>query len=374
MSRRANNEGSVYQRADGRWVGAFTIDWTDGRQKRRVVYAWTQKEVLAKLAAVRRQNAAGVRVDLAEQTVAQFLARWLEWKKTHVRPRTSATYESYIDGHVAQDLGRIRLQRLRVEDVQKMLDARLDTMTPRSVQALRDILRGALSDAVKWGEVERNVAKLARPPAQVRREVQALTPANAKALLAQVAGDRLEALYKVALSLGLRRSEVCGLKWEDVDLRAGRLRVRRGLHEVKGVGLVEEEPKSTTSRREVALPAFAVDGLRAHRRLQRAERLRAGDRWVDSGFVFVDRWGRPTKPDYLTRDFKTRATKAGLGYMHFHELRHGAATLMLAQGVPLIVVKETLGHATLGVTSDLYAHVAAEVQKQAADAIDAVLG
>lgn len=374
MSRRAPHEGSVYQRSDGRWVGALDLGWVGGKRKRRSVYGHTQREVQVALADIRRKHNAGIAVDQDAQTVEQFLVRWLTWKEAHVRPRTGYTYRTYMEGHVYQDLGAKRLTRLRVNDVQTMLDAKADTMTPRSIQALRDILRAALNDAIKWGELERNVAAHARPPAQARKLVAALTIDQAKALIDVMDDGVYGCLFRLALSSGLRRSELCGLRWVDVDLDRGRLRVAQGLHRSPGKGLVVEEPKTEHSRREVALSQTGKEALRARKKGQAAEHLLAANLWTDTGYIFTDPWGRPVDPDRVTHEFKTVAGAAGLPKMNLHQLRHGAATLMLTQGVPLKIVQETLGHSTLGITADIYSHVAPDVQRMAADAIDEALG
>jgi integrase len=349
------------------------LGWVAGKRKRRIVYGKTQREVQLALADIRRKHAAGIQVDKDAQTVEEFVKRWLTWKEAHVRPRTGHTYRGYMEGHVCKDIGAKRLTRLRVDDVQAMLNAKAGTMTPRSVQALRDILRAALNDAIRWGELERNVAAHARPPAQTRKPVDALTNTQAQALMAAMDDGVFGCLFRLALASGLRRSELCGLRWVDVDLDHGRLRVAQGLHRSPGAGLTVEEPKTEHSRRNVALSQTGKDALRARKKGQAAEHLLAANLWTDTGYIFTDPWGKPVDPDRVTHEFKKVAAVAGVPKMNLHQLRHGAATLMLTQGVPLKVVQETLGHSTLGITADIYSHVAPEVQRQAADAIDAAL-
>ncbi len=355
-------------------MGALTVITFTGRRRRQVVYGATRREAQLKLGELRRRYQRTLAPDKETQTVRQFVTRWLAHVEGRVRPRTHQTYKSYLENHVLPALEHKRLHSLRVRDVQALLDSCRDSMTPRAVQALRDILRAALNDAIRWGELDQNPAALAEPPRQTRVRVEAMTVAQAQALLKQVEGHRLEALYKVALAVGLRRSEICGLRWEDVDLKAKRLEVRRTLHRVKGKGLVEEEPKSESSKRHVALPPFAVKALREHRKRQKREARTAGSEWVDDPYVFVTEWGRRLDPDWLTHHFKGVAKAAKLPALNFHQLRHGAATLMLAQGVPLKIVQATLGHSTLGITADIYSHVAPELQRSAAAAMESALG
>lgn len=373
-TRRAKGEGSIYQRADGRWVGSLDLGWHEGRRQRKEVSGKTMREVQTKLADLKRRHAAGLRVDTDAQTVGQFLERWLKWKEAHVRPRTAAGYHTYLEGHVVPALGRIRLLALRVDDVQAMLDSRRGLMTPRSLQHLRDILRGALNDAIRWGELERNVAAHARLPEQKQEQVEALTKEQARALLKAMQGHQMERLFRLALTLGLRRSEIAGLRWDAVDLEEKVLSVREGLQRAPKAGLQIEEPKSVRSRRDILMPRVALDLLREQRKAQLEDKLRAGNKWQETGYVFADGFGKPFDPDRLTHEFKVVAIAAKLPKLTFHGLRHAAATMMLAQGVPLKVVQEVLGHASYYITADIYGHVVPELKQAAADAMDSMAG
>ncbi|NLT34513.1 MAG: site-specific integrase [Gaiellales bacterium] len=371
--RRAQGEGSIYFREErGRWYGELDLGWREGRRVRKAVSGRTQREVQVKLADLRRRYAQGLRIDRDQQTVEQFLIRWLTWKDAHVRPRSAASYRTYVEGHAIPALGKTRLMALSVDEVQAMLDRRRDVMKPRSVQHLRDILRAALNDAIRWGEVERNVATHARvPEGKNEPRVAAFTKDDAAALLSTMAGHRMERLFRLALALGLRRSEICGLRWEAVDLDRKSLSVVRTYQRAPKQGLHLEEPKSPTSRREIApLSQFALEALRAQRRLQAGERLPAANRWQDGGYVFTNEFGRPYDPDRVTHEFKAVARAAGLPDLSFHKLRHAAATMMLAEGVSLKVVQEVLGHASYHVTANIYGHVVPELRQAAADAVD----
>jgi hypothetical protein len=195
VGRRSRGEGSIYQRWDGVWVGALDLGWESGKRTRKFVHAATRREVVTGLAEYKRRPGLGQRIDRDEQTVKDFLIRWLAWKEGHIRARTHHGYKRYLERDIYPTLGKKRLVQLRVDDVQTLLDKRKGTMAPQSVKSLRDILRNALNDAVRWGEVERNVAALARIPRQERMRVETLTSKQAAALLKQVEGDRLEALY-----------------------------------------------------------------------------------------------------------------------------------------------------------------------------------
>jgi integrase len=235
------------------------------------------------------------------------------------------------------------------------------------------VLRRALVTAERWGLVTRNVAKLVDPPRVPKHEIRPLTPAQAKRLIDKAEDDRLKAHYVTALGTGLRQGELLGLRWEDVDLRLHRLRVRHTLANVGGT-LTLLEPKTDRSRRSVMLPDAVVTELRAHRTRQKEERLLAGSRWVDSGHVFTTTIGTPLHAATVTRAFQAALTRADLPDSRFHDLRHAAATFLLAQGMTLEDVKQLLGHSSITLTSNTYGHVLEQRQRQVARAMDAVLG
>jgi integrase len=374
MSRRGRNEGSIYQRPDGRWVGMAS--WIEaGKRRRRAVYGETKREATDKLRTVQRSIEDGQTVTSDRETVATFLDRWLrDSAAPTVRSSTLARYHSLVVVHIKPGLGSIRLSRLGPADVQRFLNDRSATgLSPRRVQYLHAVLRRALGQALRWGLVTRNVASLVDPPRVRRAEVQPLTTTQARELLEAARGDRLEAIYTVALALGLRQGEILGLRWDDVDLDAGTVRIRNSLQRL-GPGWELVEPKSARSRRTIAMPAIATAALRAHRIRQLEERVWAGSRWQEHGFVFTSTIGTPLNGSNVTHRFQVLLETAGLPHQRFHDLRHAAATLLLAQGVSARVVMEILGHSQIALTMNTYSHVAPELQRDAADRMDAVLG
>ena len=210
------------------------------------------------------------------------------------------------------------------------------------------------------------------PPKVSRKKVVATTPEKAGAILDAVAGHRLEGLVTIAMTVGLRQGEALGLHWDDVDLERGQLTVRHALQRIDGE-LQLVEPKSEQAKRTITLPEVASQGLRAHRARQNRERLKAGEKWQDSGLVFTTSVGTPMDGPRVTRTFQKLLKAAGLPPHRFHDLRHDCATLLLAQGVPLRVVKEMLGHSQISLTADTYAHVVPALQKEAASKMDDAL-
>ena len=216
--KRGDGEGTIRQRKDGLWEAAYSYRDALGHLKRRSLYAKTQREVPEKLRAALRARDQGEAVNTDRQTVAQFLDHWLEdVVKPSVRPKTHHSYAQLVRLHLSPGLGKHQLAKLTPQHVQALMNAKLaDGLSPRTVQYLRAILRRALGQALKWGLVSRNVATLVDPPRIERKEMATLTPEQAPQFLAAVRGDRLEALYTVALSLGLRQGEALGLRWQDI--------------------------------------------------------------------------------------------------------------------------------------------------------------
>jgi integrase len=276
--------------------------------------------------------------------------------------------------HIKPVLGHITLAKLRPTDVQRLINMkRAEGQSARSVQYIHAILRSALATAQRWEYVTRNVATLVDPITVKRAEVMPFTPEEASKLLVAARGDRLEALYTVAMAVGLRPGEALGLSWEDVDLDAGLLRVRHALRRQDG-RLVLVEPKTQRSKRTIALPVVCVKTLREHRHRQLEERLAAGERWNDHGLVFTTSIGTPLDERNVTRFFDRLQERAGVPRHRFYDTRHTAASLLLGQGVSARVVMEVLGHASYQLTMDTYTHVMPILMRDAADAMDRAFG
>lgn len=317
------------------------------------------------------------------QTLAQFLDRWLDdVSKPSVRPKTYRFYQDHINLHIKPSLGKKQLEKLTPADVQHFVNDRLKTgLSPQTIRHIIATLRAALSIAVKWQLVHRNVAALVTLPRIQKQEMKIFTPEQANSFLDFIKGHRLEALFVMALSLGLRRGELLGLHWSDVDLDAVALRVNYALQRFDGkLHLVE--PKTEKSRRKLPLPSLLLNALRAHRVRQLEERLALGSDWQETGFVFTSTIGTPLEPRNVNRTFDALIEKANKGLeedkklpkIRFHDLRHSCATFLLSQGVPMRTVMEILGHSQISLTMNTYAHVLPEMTSAAIGVMDAVLG
>jgi integrase len=295
-----------------------------------------------------------------------------------VAPSAFENYRSIADRHIRPVLGRTRVARLTPANIDALMSAKLDQgLSVSTVRRIRAILTQALGQAERWSLVSRNVAAVTRGPRERRREGRTLTPAQVRTLLSALEGHRLGTLYLLMLGTGLRGGEALGLRWSDVDLDVATIVVQRALkYEKRGAKteLVLGELKTGKSRRAVNLPATVVTALRGQRARQASDRLAVGAAWDDSsGLVFTTAIGRPLDPRNVYRDFRAVCERAGLGRWHPHELRHSAASLMLAQGVPLEVVSDVLGHSSIRITADVYGHVLAPQRQAAAEAMAAIL-
>lgn len=371
MSKRGNNEGSAYEDRPGSWRGAITLS----NGKRKYFRGKTRAAVAKKITSALADLDKGLPITTNERlTVAGYLERWLaEIVKPKRRASTYRGYNVNVRRHIVPALGSVPLTKLTPLQVQRLLnDLERTGLSARTAQYVHATLRVALKQALRWGLVVRNVATLVDAPVLNRAEVQPLTPETAKQLLAAVAGDRLQALYSVAMALGLRRGEALGLRWEDVDLEQRRqLHIRVQLQRVTGQGLQLVDVKTASSRRVLDLPDPIVVALIAHRERQRFERRAAG--WQEHGLVFTTTIGTPIETGNLWRSYHRLLAQAGLPSARFHDLRHTAASLLLAQGCELWEVSRILGHSGLQITSDTYAHLYPQARRAAADRMGAWL-
>ena len=372
-TRRGRGEGSITRRADGRWMARVDLGWQDGKRRRKTLYGRTKREVQDKLRETLHRTEKGLPPIPEQETVGAFLRRWLEIVRGKVRPRTHKSYEQVVRIHLEPGIGRVRLAKLTPLDVSAWFESRHAAgVGGRTIHYARAVLRAALNHALKWELVSRNVASLTDPPRYRAREIAPLTPEQTRKFLAAVAGHRLEALFTVAVGLGLRLGEALGLPWDAVNLDAGTLAVRQTL-ERAGKQPRFGEPKSARGRRTITLPRIVTAALRKHRKRQLQERLISGERWNDSGLVFTTETGAPLDGCNINRTFKAVLRRAGLPAIRYHDLRHTAATLLLAQGVDPRTIMETLGHSQISLTLNTYAHVVPALQRKAAAKMDDIL-
>ncbi len=372
MSKRVKGEGSVYQRADGRWVAVIPLE--DGKKK--FIYRKKQSEALKELQLANQAKMQGTFVTTGDQTLNIFLTSWLQDTIQHnVRPKTYIRYCQLITLHILPALGKIQLQKLSPQHLQKLYNTkRQEGYAPQTVQHIHRVLHRALNDALRWNLVARNTCNLIDTPRVPRKEMQVLTGEQAQQFLETAKGDPLEALYLLALTTGMRQGEILALQWKDIDFTHGILQVRRTISRLPKQGFQVSEPKTPKSRRSIHLAPTTLDALKLHRVRQHEQRLAAGPEWDEQGWIFCNTLGRPVEVgNMMRRSFRPILAKAGLPRIRFHDLRHSCATLLLSLGVHPKVVQERLGHSQIAVTLDTYSHVLPHLQEEAANRLDILL-
>jgi integrase len=368
MSKRGQNEGSIYKGQDGRWRAIIPARFTPSGKRGVIVGSKREgntREVVARKLALALAKKPGDAIAPSRDSVASFLKRWIE--SLDVRPKTIEGYRYTVETHIVPAVGSLKLQALEphhVRAMMKLIESKKYAL--RTVAYARSVLRIALRQAKRDGIVTRNVAdrEYVDPPSVPKAEIEPLDIKDARLLLATLAGKPREALISVILALGLRIGEALGLQWKDVDFEAKTLRVMRGLQQ-QGKELKFVPLKTERSRRLLLIPT--------HRRTQRERQIRIGELWQDHDLVFPSNLGKPLSSRNVLRTFHHALDAAGLTKRGLHALRHSAATILVTQGVPLEVVADMLGHSSIRVTADVYSHFVLSRQEQAAAVMDDIM-
>lgn len=358
----------------GAWAVVVSLgtDPGSGKRLRRWYYGYaTKQDAEQAVTKLLKAKDEGAWIDPSRLTVGGFLVeRWLPAIEHTVRRSTFRDYASVIDTHIVPALGALRLQRVGPADLNRLYAAMLGRgLSPARVRRVHVTLHRAFSAAERWSLLPRNAAKLADPPKLRRAEMKTWTAEQLRAFLGHVREDRLYGAWHLAAFTGMRRGEVLGLRWGDLDLEAAVLRVVQTLVSV-GYVVSVSEPKTARGRRSVDLDAGTVAVLRAHRARQLSERVALGlGRTGAEDLVFSRPDGSPLHPDGFTGAFDRHVKTAGLPRVRLHDLRHTYATLALTAGIHVKVVSERLGHASVSITLDTYSHVLPGLQAEAAEKI-----
>jgi integrase len=357
-------------RKEGLWVAEISLD--DGRRK--TLYAKTKAEAAERLRHVQREIDEGRFVYDDSQTVGQYLRNWLVTKQIEMRPSAFRRVEEHVRLRLIPALGSTRLTKLTPQQIQTVYAESLTQgLAPSTVRGMHLTLRNALGTAIEQGTLSRNPAQAVKKPRQMRHEMQVLNAVQARALIEAARGERLEALYLLALHTGMRQGELLGLRWKDVHLDLNSLHITTTVS-WDATGYHFGEPKTKRSRRRIALSPAIVGALQAHRTRQEEERLKVGAAWQDHGLAFPTLLGTPQSPSNIrTRSLNRVLTRAHLPLIRFHDLRHTAATLALSANVNPKIVSEMLGHSSVAFTLDTYSHVLPTMQTDAAAVMDRVL-
>ena len=377
-------KGHVRQRGKGTW--SIVLDMPRGpdgrrRQKWHTVHG-TKKNAERELARLIHEMETGYYVEPTKMTVADLLEQWLtDYAKPNVAGKTYERYQEIVHKNLIPALGHHQLTKLQPLHIQAFYSDMLDHgrknsdgggLSPLTVRHYHRVLRKALHDAVRWRLLARNPAEAADPPQVVRKEMKVLTLVEVTLLLQSAQDSRFYIPILLAVTTGLRRGEILALRWEDVDLDAGMLTVRRSLEQTRS-GITFKEPKTPRSRRMVVLPEITIGPLRAHKEAQTLQKLMLGSAYEDNRLVCTEADGSMINPEHLSRGFRVLLKLAELPRIRFHDLRHTHATILLSEGIPAKVVAERLGHSTIVLTLDTYSHVLLPMQEEAARKLDNAL-
>jgi integrase len=384
--RRGNHEGTIVRRADGRWMALVTVgrNPTTGKLQRLALYGKTRQEVADKLNQTLSDRSRGTFVALHKLTVGEWLDTWLrEYKKPILRPISYDSYEMFISVHLKPALGHIPLKNLRPDQVQRLYNQKRDDgLSARTIRYMHIVLHGALRQALKNQLVVRNVSEATELPAGKTRMMHPFTLEQVQQFLTVVREDRLFAAFFLELGTGVRRGELLGVCWRDLDLDTGVAHIRQELIRVRNHGakagdrktrLIFQAPKTEQSRRTIPIPADIVEALKHHKACQAEERLLIGEAYEDHSLVFCQANGQPIDPRNFTRHFERLLKHAGLPRIRFHDGRHTFATLMLELGEAPKTVQTMLGHTKISTTLDIYSHVSLDLQKKAAARLNVAL-
>ena len=375
--RRANGEGNIRKRSDGRWEGRYTAgrDPETGKVVYRNVLAKTQKECTEKLKQAIEESEKVDVVRAEQYTVGQWMDVWFEnCAKIKVRPSSHATYRGYIDNHIKPNIGKIPLKKLSSLDLQKLYKALLSGgrveriesksqskgLSAKTVRNIHQIISSAMDFAIDQRLIATNPTVRCSLPKLEHREMKTLPAEHLAAFLREAKASGVFELYYIELATGLRRGELLGLKWEDIDLEQGTIQVRRQVARIGGK-VVEAPLKTKNSYRSVSIGQDAVEVLKGQREKNGSE------------YVFPSPTGGPISPDSVIHMLHRVLERAGLPKIRFHDLRHTFATVALQNGVDIKTVSGMLGHYSAGFTLDTYAHVTTAAQRQAANTMENIL-
>jgi len=360
--RRAKGEGSVFKRKDGRWQARYQAG-----SKRKYIYGKTRAEVARKLNEAISEVNRGLVYDDKGITVERHIEDWLAASKSSVRISTWERYEQICRKHIVPEVGHLKLRNLTPMIVQDLYQEKLKVLSPRTVIYIHVTLHRALSLAVRWNLVPRNVTDLVDAPRVLKKQIMPLTDEEVNTLFETVRGNPLEALYILGVTSGLRKGELLGLKWNDINFDTRTLQVKRSLSQTKE-GPMFVPPKTAKSRRSIGLSRIAIDALRRHKLVQDEQKRT----WtLDYDLVFPNDVGEPRRSrNVINRCFERVKKKANLPDIRFHDLRHTCATLLFTKGVHPKIVQEMLGHSSISITLDTYSHVLPNMQSEAVRAME----
>ena len=366
--KRANNEGSIFQRPNGKWRAQVTID---GR--RLSFTADTQREGLAWIQDTKNQIDNGLTFQATDTSLQEFLGEWLTTVSSSSSKGTHFTYSWTVQKRIIPYIGKVNLMDLRPDRIQRFYNyLQKEGLSPHAVAVTHKTLRVAMSHAVKLRLIVRNPCSGTTPPKPEQTEMQFYDDRQVRSLLkrAREITTKFYPLYYLAIHTGMRQAELIGLKWQDIDWSLSTLQVKRQVRHFRGASYVFLEPKSKSGTRTIVLGKQALEVLRNHKREQETWISSVGQDWTNLDLVFPSGAGTPLTASNIRRDFRKLLGASELPKIRFHDLRHTAASLMLNHGIPVLIVSKRLGHSKPSITLDVYGHLIPSRQEEAAQLMD----
>jgi len=366
--KRGQNQGSIVKRKNGTYMVQLSADG-----KRITKYFKKKTEANRWRINTLQKIQRGLFYSGPKLTLSEFLEEWLIARKDSIKPKTLFQYRQIVELHINPILGNIKLNELKPAQIQSLYNKKVETGTGvRTVRLIHSVLHCALNHALRLRIIYRNPSDAVYKPKAKKKEMQILDENQVRSLLIAAKGKRLEALFKLAITTGLRQGEILGLKWGDLDWSTYQLNIQRQVQRVPNEGLVFSEPKTAAGKRMIVLGPDTILSLKEHFKRQLDEREFKGEKWQDNDLIFPSSIGTPLDQSNLNRQYKQLLREANLPNIRFHDLRHTAASLMLKQGVSFKVVQERLGHSDAAMTLNVYSHVIPGMQKEAAQKMDEI--
>jgi integrase len=364
--RRKNGEGSIVQLPSGTYRAQLSL------QGRRITFtAKTHRECQDWIRKTLNQIDDGLTYASTKLQLGDYLSDWLAMKKPIFRPSTWSYYQQLIRTYITPKIGSITLKNLKAIDIQLFYSQLVKQhVGVPTIQKIHKLLHSALATAEETGILIRNPASHAHPPREPFREMQILSADQVSQFLISIKGHKLEALFNLALTSGMRLRELLAVKWDDLDWVQQSLQVSRQLSKTPNTGDMFQPLKTKSSRRSLALGDETIRILRDHYEQQWSLRLHAGDQWVDHGLIFTNSEGGPICASYLRQVFKKQLVSAGIPPVRFHDIRHTNASLLINHGIPPTTVARRLGHSKTSTTLDVHSHLMEGQQRQAAMFLD----
>ena len=381
--KRGNGEGSVYKDSkNNRWVAQATVGINpDGKAKRKSFYGKNRKEAVEKMQTALSEVREGTYSEPTKETVEAWLNKWIEGRKPHITYNTYIAYYRVINCHINPAIGKVKLKDLKARDIQSLINEKFENgrrdgkggLSPRMVKYINQTLRTALEQAIKERIIKFNPTDGVELPKSRTEEMQTLSRQEIGKLLKAAEGTQNYNAYMLALGTGLRRGEVLGLQWKDIDFKEKSLTVRRQLTSTEN-GVKHDLPlKTEKAKRTIFLSDEVIEALKNQKKQQNEHRLLLGEDYQDHDLVFCKADGSPISPRVFLEHFEKHLKDAEVKHIRFHDLRHTFATLSLESGVELKTVSEMLGHSTISITGDIYSHVTDKMRMKAADTMSGIL-